>query len=1004
MAGEIPGLNIQVTIDSSGVTAGVSNVTNGLKSIEDQTKTTGSALTNFKNIAVGVFGGNLLTQGLMETQKGLIDMVKAVTDAQTGIAKLATALNNAKQNTADNRAEIDKTSQSMSNLGFETADTEQAYGNLVTSTGSVKEATNLMAMAADLARYKHESLATAATTLARGTQGSVKAFKELGITLDTNLPKNEAIAKAFDELNQKIGGQASAYADTFAGKLDIMKAKLNDATVAIGSALLPVLSNLMTIVMDVGAEIGKLYDSYIKPLTDFVKENAAAFEVLIGVLGGAYLAFKTFQVGMDLFKAAQIVYIATTSGMEAAQIALTFATNAGADATKAMTAVQAALNAVMEANPIALVTTAIAALAAGFVIAWNNSKTFRDAVIDVATVAVKGFGDFIQILGDVVTAIEKVVTGPLKLMLDALSHLPVVGKGAKDALNDINAGVTDTGKFFDSSATSIVNMGKSLDDLKNKKISLDDLLGGGTKASTLANAGDTSTGGDTGVSGNVPGGNTTKSAVSAAKAAAKAAAAEAKKQAAELDTDSKKVNTLYDSMTTALNDYNTSYTKLVEAKNKSDSAAQDTFQKASVAANDTYNKAMASAQEAFDATSVKAQQNYSDTVTKINNTFQTDSLNALNTYNDAVAKATDANNAAVLKLNTDAADKQLALVQKSESELTDAFSKATTVDLGKSFFGYGTATGLVTSLQNQLDQMNKLAADAAQLGGMGYSQQFIQQVVAQGPLLGDQMAQALINAQPGTTAQIQNLFDQVQTVSTTGLNNLASSLNQNGVLADTSLQAQYNQVGTDLQTALASQQSTFNDALSAAQTTYNDAIAKATTAQQDALAAAQNTLDQTIADATTKLQDAQAAAKTALDDSLSTATKTLQDALTASQTTFDQATTDLHDSTMTKLNDLQTKLEAVAKLMSSLGVGGQASAGLALSGSIATPYISGGQTLPTTIPTATSATPSITVNQTNNINGSTSPSDISTSTVNAILYGSTQALLVSGGGRGAIAS
>jgi hypothetical protein len=991
MAGEIPNLNIQVTIDSSGVSAGVSKVTSGLKSIEEQTKTTEGALSNFRQIAVGVFGGNLLTQGLMETQKGLIDMVKAVTDAQAATAKLATAMNNAKQNTEANRAVIEKTSHAMASLGFETADTEQAYGNLVTSTGSVAEATKLMSMAADLARYKHESLATAATTLARGTQGSVKAFKELGITLDTTLPKNEAIAKAFDQLNAKIGGQASAYADTFSGKLEIMKAKLNDLTVSVGSALLPVLSNLMSIVMSVGAEIGKLYDSYIKPLTNFIKENAAAFETLITVLGGAYAAFKTYEIGMNLFKAAQIVYIAMTAGMTAAQTALTFATEAGAEATKAMTVVQAALNAVMDANPIGLVVVAIAALAAAFVIAWNHSKTFRDIIIDVAKAGVEGFGWLVQIMGDIVVAIMKINTGPLKLLLEGLSFMPGIGGAAKTALNDIKTATSDVGNFFDSTATSITNMGKSLDSLKNKKIDLSGILGGGAKATTLANAGDTSVGGVSGVAGNVVGGNTTKGA-----------AASASKEIAQLATDSKQVNSIYASMTTALKDYSNTYETLQNDKNKRDLAAQDTFDKASAAATDTYYNALVTTQAAFNATSTKAQEVFASAKLKIDDTYEASALAALNTYNSTVEKTTDANNAAILKLNTDAADKQLALVEKSESELTNAFNKATTVDLAKSFTGYGTATGLVTSLQSQLDAMNKLAADAAKLGGQGYSQQFIQQVVAQGPLLGDQMAQALIEAQPGTTAQIQNLFAQVQDVSANGLNGLADSLNKNGVLADTSLQAQYNQIGTDLTASLATQQSTFNDALTAATTTYNDAINKATTTQQDALAAAQTTLDQAIADATSKLQDAQANAKTAMDDTLTKANTALQDALTASQTAFDQATTTLHDSTMTKLNDLQTKLQAVAKLMSSLGVSGQASAYLATNGSIATPYISGNTALPTTSTTATT-TPAITVNQTNNINGSTAPSDITSATINGILYGTPQILTTTSGGKGMVA-
>jgi hypothetical protein len=79
----------------------------------------------------------------------------------------------------------------------------------------------------DLARYKHIDLGTAATILARGTQGSAKAFKELGITLDTHIPKQQAINKAMDQLQQKIGGQAQAYLGTLAGKLAVLKSQFS---------------------------------------------------------------------------------------------------------------------------------------------------------------------------------------------------------------------------------------------------------------------------------------------------------------------------------------------------------------------------------------------------------------------------------------------------------------------------------------------------------------------------------------------------------------------------------------------------------------------------------------------------------------------------------------------------------------------------------------------------------------------------------------------------------
>lgn len=56
------------------------------------------------------------------------------------------------------------------------------------------------------------------------------------------------------------------------------------------------------------------------------------------------------------------------------------AEKAGAVATKAMAIAQGALNAVMSANPIALVVIAIIALVAAFIVAYKKSETFRKIV------------------------------------------------------------------------------------------------------------------------------------------------------------------------------------------------------------------------------------------------------------------------------------------------------------------------------------------------------------------------------------------------------------------------------------------------------------------------------------------------------------------------------------------------------------------------------------------------------------------------------------------------
>src|SRR5699024_760507 len=64
---------------------------------------------------------------------------------------------------------------------------------------------------------------------------------------------------------------------------------------------------------------------------------------------------------------------------------------AGAAATGVVTAAQWAWNAALSANPIGLVILAVAALVAGFVLLWNKSETFRNAVTAVGDAGVAAF-------------------------------------------------------------------------------------------------------------------------------------------------------------------------------------------------------------------------------------------------------------------------------------------------------------------------------------------------------------------------------------------------------------------------------------------------------------------------------------------------------------------------------------------------------------------------------------------------------------------------------------
>lgn len=107
-------------------------------------------------------------------------------------------------------------------------------------------------------------------------------------------------------------------------------------------------------------------------------------------------AYKGIRSGIDLVKNALTGETAQKVAATAAQVAHTAAQGAAAVAAKGMTVAQGALNAVMNANPIMLVVTAIAALVAGLVVAYNKSETFRNIVNGAFTAVKETIGGWID--------------------------------------------------------------------------------------------------------------------------------------------------------------------------------------------------------------------------------------------------------------------------------------------------------------------------------------------------------------------------------------------------------------------------------------------------------------------------------------------------------------------------------------------------------------------------------------------------------------------------------
>ena len=920
MAGEIPPLNIQINLETSGVQAGVQATADKLKGVTATVETATSKFTGLKTVMLGTFASAALQKGIHELTGFLKESVKAAEEAQTSTTALATAMNNAKVNTEGNRQVVEKITGSMENLGFTSNSTREALTKMVTATGSVTQASKLMGVAADYARLKHMDLASAATVLTRGTTGAARAFREYGITLDTTLPKNQAITKAFNELNQKIGGQAAAYAETYAGKMAILGAKTEDLKEKVGTLLLPVLTKLS------GWFIGSM---------EWLTKHKAALEAVAAVIGSVLT----------------VVVINLTKQL-------------------ALQAVEwIALN-----LPLIAIVATIAAIAAGFVWAWNKFENFRHAVVAGMEGIIDVVSFLLKAIGFIAEAFIQVETGPLRLFLKALGFFVPAAKTASQELDKLPKMVGD---FFDGAATKVEGFKKTLESVKDKKINVElpDF------AKMLATAG-----GGAGAAPDIAG-QAHETIAKASDKAAKAAAAAEKKRQADLAKAYKDDIKLADDYANTLIDRQDQMDKALADRQKAERAAKQNFDDTVADLNRRKNEAYASAQKTADEADSKARQTHSDALLQIEADYESKKADLLASYNDKVASLQAAAADRATQLEQGAADKRQGIIQQSIDLMTGAWENATKIDIGSIFKTGDTGSDLVNSMQAQLDQVLKLQKDAGDLAAQGYSQAFIDQVIAKGPDVGDQMAQAVLNATPETASQIKDLYGKIEDVSNNGLTALATQMNSGAKLATQALIDQYKQVGVDLQVSLSDNQAQLTAAIAGETATYTKALASAAADNAKAIAAADKTLTDALAAEHQRLLDAKANADQAFNDGLATAQRSLEEANAASMDAWNTKIAEISKTMDDKLNALQAKIKETLALIASLNGGGGGGGGYTPPAKVVpaptnpdpsknpnpgtTPYNAGG----------------LTFYQTNNLNGSTSPADIGAATLSMINYG-----------------
>jgi len=274
-------VNVVSEFDGKALTKGQKHLSQFDKTVQKVGKTFAAAFAVHKLIQFGT------------------SSVKAFTDSE----KSAQALNTTLRNTGSLMAFPDAIA-GIKRLSLATGVADDvltsAFTQLYSSTGDATKAQKELALAVDVSKGTTNDLNTVVDALTAGYRGNTKGLGNLNAGLDAATLATKDMDAITKQLAILQGGQAAAYAETYAGKLDIIKVAADNAKQSIGEGLVNAIqilsgdtsiTELSTSVQNLGiylqaviirfAELAKMViDS---PIGEFFSRAIDGFNIMLGV-------------------------------------------------------------------------------------------------------------------------------------------------------------------------------------------------------------------------------------------------------------------------------------------------------------------------------------------------------------------------------------------------------------------------------------------------------------------------------------------------------------------------------------------------------------------------------------------------------------------------------------------------------------------------------------------------------------------------------------------------
>jgi len=214
-----------------------------------------------------------------------VDGVKAAIEDEAAQLRLASALRAATGATdAQIRATEDYISKTSLATGVADDELRPALQRLALSTKDTGKAQELLALALDVSKGSGKDLETVANALGKAQDGNTTSLGRLGL----GLSKAELATLSFEQLQTKLsdlfGGAAARNAQTFQGRIEVLRNGFNEAKEAVGTALLPIIERLVEFIIVYGVPvINKFKDAFnvVKDAIDRNRDNFTEFATLL---------------------------------------------------------------------------------------------------------------------------------------------------------------------------------------------------------------------------------------------------------------------------------------------------------------------------------------------------------------------------------------------------------------------------------------------------------------------------------------------------------------------------------------------------------------------------------------------------------------------------------------------------------------------------------------------------------------------------------------------------